>query len=393
MAQHIIVIKQNQFRPGAIRIQAGDSVVWDNQDPHDHTAGGFSPRVRFDTGNIKAGTKSKAIVFPVATSYGGVEVTCQYHGAMEGRIFVSAGGQVGPARAAAVPKAAATPDPGATYSVDTWRVIARIVVGHWIYDMADNFAYAKSQFRGDALMRVNSEWLAIEAYWQQQTGTTKTILADQSNNVDPSAFMDESRDKLEALGRRIRGARRRMRNDGIVGDIPQFPFPARPDDPDEVNPFGRLYGGQSSDPFGEAITVNYAGLRMSPDNFSVLRTEVQLAEVRHEVYALDPLWRIESKQDAGEEITDADKELYRTTRAALLLDDFHVLAAHLYFGLSKLFNSGTFQEAQFVAGIRRMTVRGEWDGSWTPLWHWLRWIDGYITVKETGQLPNPLGFP
>jgi plastocyanin len=66
-------------------------------------------------------------------------------------------------------------------------------------------------------------------------------------------------------------------------------------------------------------------------------------------------------------------------------------AAGTYFGLSKLFKSGTFQEDQFVAGMRRMTARGEWDGSWQPMWHWLRWIDGYITVKETGQLPDPLG--
>jgi hypothetical protein len=31
-----------------------------------------------------------------------------------------------------------------------------------------------------------------------------------------------------------------------------------------------------------------------------------------------------------------------------------------------------------------MTVRGERDGSGSP-WDWLRWIDGYITIKETGQ--------
>lgn len=78
-------------------------------------------------------------------------------------------------------------------------------------------------------------------------------------------------------------------------------------------------------------------------------------------------------------------------RMALTIDDFHILAAHLYFGLSKLFKSSTFQEDQFAVGIRRMTVHGEWDGSWQPMWHWLRWIDGYIVVKETGQLPNPLG--
>jgi hypothetical protein len=57
-----------------------------------------------------------------------------------------------------------------------------------------------------------------------------------------------------------------------------------------------------------------------------------------------------------------------------------------------LFNSADFQEDQFKAGIRTMTARGEWDGSFSALWHWLRWIQGYITVKETGQIPNPLDY-
>jgi hypothetical protein len=255
--------------------------------------------------------------------------------------------------------------------------------------MADNFAYGKIVHKGDSLTKLNTEWSAIESFWQQQTGTTKTILSTDSNTVDPSAFINDSRDKLEALGRRIRGVRRKLRAAGVI--LPQYPFPDRPDDPDTANPFGRLYGGQSDDPFGEAVTVNYSGLKLSPNDGGVLLTEVQHAEIRHENYALGPLWSIESAQDAGEEISDDDKENYKTTRMALTIDDFHTLAAHQFFGLSKLFKSSTFQEDQFAAGIRRMTVRGEWDGSWQPMWHWLRWIDGYIIVKETGQLPNPLG--
>ena len=389
MPEHTIVIKQNQFRPGSLRIQPGDSVVWDNQDPHDHTATSNSQRLRFDTGIIKAGTKSRTVVFPSATAYGGVEVSCLCHGSMEGRLFVSAGGRAGAAAATAAPKpTAATAEPGITYAVEVWRAMARIIAGHWIYDMADNFAYGKIVHRGDSLTQLNAEWSAIESHWQQQTGTTKTIL-DDNGSVDPSAFMDELRDKLEALGRRIRGVRRKLRAAGV--NLPQYPFPDRPDDPDAANPFGRLYGGQSDDPFGEAITVNYAGLRVSPNAQGVMLTEVQHAEVRHEDYALGPLWTIESKQDSGDEVTDEDREAYQTKRAALLVDDYHTLAAQQYFGLSKLFKSGVFEEDQFVTGIQRMTVRGEWDGSWSPMWHWLRWIDGYITVKQTGQLPDPLG--
>jgi plastocyanin len=391
MVQHIISITQDQFVPSSIRIMAGDSVVWDNRDSRDHTATSNSRGYHFDTGVIKAGARSSAVLFPAASSYGGVEVTCSLHGSMEGRIFVSGSGER-PAVTAA--QGMSGPDkvpvePGATYSLDTWRSIARIVAAHWIYDMADNFSFGKVIHRGDPLTKLSTEWAAIESFWQSQTGSTKTIL-DNQGVVDPSSFMGETRERLEILGRRIRGARRRLRVAGV--NVPQYPFPDRPDDPDAANPFGRLYGGQSSDPFGEAITVNYAGLRASPDPQGALRTEVQHAEVRHEDYALGPLWTIESKQDSGDPITDDDKQAYRTKRAALLIDDYHTLAVHLYFGLSKLFKSEVFQEDQFIAGIRRMTARGEWDGSWTPMWHWLRWIDGYITVKETGQLPDPLGL-
>ena len=386
MSIYTIVIERNRFRPGATRIQPGDAVVWENRDPHEHLIVSSSQRVRFRTDLLKAGMRSKPIKFLSPTSYGGAEISCLYYGSMEGRLFVSSTEN---AKVKASPAALVAAEPGATYPVETWRKIARIVVGHWIYDMADNFAYGKIVYRGDSLTKLNTQWSAIESFWQEQTGTSKTILSEDSNTVDPSAFIDNTRDKLEALGRRIRGVRRKLRAAGVI--LPQYPFPDRSDDPDTANPFGRLYGGQSDDPFGEAITVNYSGLKLSSNNDGVLLTEVQHAEIRHENYALGPLWNIESAQDSGEEISDDDKENYKSMRLALTIDDFHTLAAHQFFGLSKLFKSSTFQEDLFSTGIRRMTVRGEWDGSWQPMWHWLRWIDGYITVKETGQLPNPLG--
>jgi hypothetical protein len=391
MSEYTIAIEKNQFRPGSMRIQAGDIVVWENRDPHDHFIVSSSQRVPLNTGLIKAGMRSRPVEFPSATSYGGAEISC-LDCAMEGRLFVSPTDKTKvKASPAAMAVKTSNAEPGATYPVETWRVIARIVVGHWIYDMADNFGYGKNLLRGDSLTKLNTEWSAIESFWQQQTGTTKTILRSD-NTVDPSAFIDESRDKLEALGRRIRGVRRKLRRKPPAADVelPQYPYPDRPDESDTAT-FGLLYGGQSDDPFGEAIGVNYSGLKLSPNDGGVLLTEVQHAEMRHEDYALYPLWTIESKQDAGEEISDEDKENYKTKRMALTIDDFHILAAHLYFGLSKLFKSSTFQEDQFAVGIRRMTVHGEWDGSWQPMWHWLRWIDGYIVVKETGQLPNPLG--
>jgi plastocyanin len=386
MAQQTIVIKKDQFVPGSLRLRPGDSVAWRNEDDHDHTATSDPGRVQFDTGIIKAGTSSAPVPFDVATSYGGVSYFCRLHGAMEGRLVVSAAviptaKALGSTRPAAALAPASAPE-RLTYPVDAWQKIARIVAVHWVYDLADNFGFSKTIFKGTALDQINEAWAAIETFWQQQTGTTKTIL-DANGNIDPTAFEAESRENLEALGRRIRTARRQLRT---IAVLPMYPFPDRPD---ATQPrFGELYPGQSSDPFGEAVTINFVGVPVSNDN-NVVLTDIQLAEVRHETYA-GALWSIESSLDAGETVTDQQKQDYRSAREALLLDDYDLLASHLYFGLSKLFDSADFPEAKFSEGIRRMTVRGEWDGSWFPMWHWLRWIDGYLTVKQTGQLPDPI---
>jgi len=383
MAQQTIVIKKDQFVPGVMRLKRGDSVVWRNEDDHDHTATSESGRVHFDTGTIMAGTSSAPVQFDVATSYGGVFYFCRLKGAMEGRLVVSSA--TTPAtKALTLTSPVLAPAPtGLTYPAAVWQTIARIVAVHWVYDMADNFGFSKMTFKGTTLDQINTAWTAIETFWQNQTGTTKTIL-DANGNIDPTAFEAESRQNLEALGRRIRTARRQLRT---VAVLPIYPFPDRPD---EVQArFGELYPGQSSDPFGEAVTINFVGVPVSNDN-NVVLTDIQLAEVRHENYA-GALWSIESTLDAGESVTDQQRQDYQTAHAALLLEDFPLLASHLYFGLSKLFNSAAFPEDRFSEGIRRMTVRGEWDGSWFPMWHWLRWIDGYLTVLQTGQLPDPIG--
>ena len=364
--QQKIVITGNEFEPNTVHIQAGDSVVWENQDNHPHTATCVETGFPFDTGPINPKSTSKLIVFDKPTQQSGLGYFCQFHDFMTGRIFVVPGEfevEVGPV-------AAPADEPAPTYSVDVWRQIARIVCVHWVYDMADNFAFAKRVQVGDSLDRINAEWAAIETWWQQQTGSPKSII-DSKGKVDPTAFESESRDKLEAVGRRIRTSHIKL-----VPRVFRYPAPIRPD---AVARFGELYEGQSSDPFGEAITVNFV-----PKDF-------QDAEVRHETYA-GALFPIELTLDSGGQPSEDQKTQYKQAREAMSLRDFHLLAGHQYFSLSMLFNSGDFQEALFIAGIRRMTVRGEWDGSVFPMWHWLRWIDGYITVKETGQLPNPIGI-
>jgi hypothetical protein len=249
--------------------------------------------------------------------------------------------------------------------------------------MSDDFQQAIQTSLDPTLTQLETEWALVEALWKERTGSTKPIL-DSNFNLDPTAFEDESLANLEAVGRRIRLASNRL---SPTVNISQFPFPLRPDAPRH---FGELYPGQSSIAFGEAVTINYVGVPVvaGTDGFGL--TDIQMAEAHHEDFVFGAVWPIESALDAGLPVSPQLKQVYQTTRAALKLEDFHLLASHLYFGISKLFNSGDFQEDQFKAGIRMMTVRGEWDGSFSALWHWLRWIQGYITVMQTGQLPNPL---
>lgn len=388
--QHSIVIKDDQFQPSNLHIQVGDSIVWDNQDDHDHTATSNNRRAGFDTGVIAAGTASNPVLFNTASSYGGVRVFCKQKSLMQGRVVVSTTPllRITASAVAASTSTASTrppPVPGLTFSIPVWVKMARIVAAHWVYDMSDDFQQAIQTNLGTTLAQLKTEWALVEAFWQQKTGSTKTIL-DSNFNLDPTAFEDESLDNLEALGRRIRLASNNLLP---TVNISQYPFPNRPD---AVRHFGELYPGQSSIPFGEAVTINYVGIPVAAgaDGFGL--TDIQMAEAHHEDFIFGALWPIESALDAGLPISPQLKQVYQTTRAALKLEDFHLLASHLYFGISRLFNSTDFQEDQFKQGIRTMTARGEWDGSFSALWHWLRWIQGYITVKETGQIPNPLDY-
>src|SRR5262245_50659715 len=250
--QHSIVIKNNHFRPSNLRIQIGDSVIWDNQDDHDHTATSNYPRVAFDTGVIAAGTASRPVIFDTISSYGGVNFYCKLHALMLGRLVVRAAAPPSTG-ALSAPSAAPAQAPGLTYSTDVWLTIARIVAVHWVYDMSDDFGRARRTHRGPALDQLNAEWALVESFWNQQTGSTKTIL-DGNGRLDPTAFENESLENLDALGRRIRLAKNKLLPTVIVS---QFPLPFRPD---AVRHFGEHYPGQSDLPFGEAITINYVGV-------------------------------------------------------------------------------------------------------------------------------------
>jgi hypothetical protein len=362
--RYTVVIKQNRYIPNSLHVNVGDEIVWDNQDGHHHTATSSSGAFLFDTGEILGGSQSRSVMFSSASEPSGFEYYCTYHDFMIGRVFV-----LPPAFALAAAAVAADP-PGPTYDLPTWGVIARHVVGHWVLDMADNFAYALTIHRDADFDLVKTSWDQIETWWQNKTGSLKKIIG-ADGNVDPSSFVDRTRAELEDLGRQVRMAHVKLRP-----RVFRYPAPIRPD---AVLHPGELYEGQSTDPFGEAVTVNFVD------------KPIQDAEVRHEAYA-GALLMIEIANDTGTPVTADEKTAYRTARQQLTLDDFHLLAAHLYRGLSELFGSDQFVEDKFAEGIRRMTVRGEWDGSVFPLWHWLRWIDGYVTVKTSNQLPDPVGL-
>jgi plastocyanin len=279
--QHSIVIKDDQFQPSNLHLQVGDSIVWDNQDDHDHTATSNNRRVVFDTGVIAAGTASQPVLFNTVSSYGGVNFFCKLHNLMQGRFVVSA---TAPLRIADSTVAASTtstppPAPGLTFSVPVWVKIARIVAAHWVYDMSDDFQQAIQTSLGPTLAQLKTEWALVEALWKQQTGSTKAIL-DSNFNLDPTAFEDESLENLEVLGRRIRLASNNLLP---TVNISQYPFPIRPD---AVRHFGELYPGQSSIPFGEAVTINYVGVPVvtGADGFGL--TDIQMAEAHHEDFVV-----------------------------------------------------------------------------------------------------------
>src|SRR5262249_22480394 len=193
--------------------------------------------------------------------------------------------------------------------------IARLVAVHWVYDMSDDFRRARRTHLGPALDQLNAEWALVESFWNQQTGSTKTIL-DPNGRLDPTAFENESLENLDALGRRIRLAANKLLPTVIVS---QFPLPFRPD---AVRHFGELYPGQSDLPFGEAVTINYVGVPVGELDGAV-GTDIQIAEFHHEDYVFGGLLPIESALDAGLPISDEMKQAYQASRAVLKVDDFH----------------------------------------------------------------------
>lgn len=80
--RHMVDIRGFRFVPAALRVAAGDTVVFVNRDGVPHTA--TSSSAGFDTGDIAAG-KSRAIV---VGGQGDQPYVCAYHPGMKAQLDV-----------------------------------------------------------------------------------------------------------------------------------------------------------------------------------------------------------------------------------------------------------------------------------------------------------------
>ncbi len=78
---HIVLISNMKFEPSALSVQAGDTVIWKNEDlvPHTATAKGV-----FDSGTIDASGSYKIVV----KKKGNFDYVCSFHPTMKAAIKV-----------------------------------------------------------------------------------------------------------------------------------------------------------------------------------------------------------------------------------------------------------------------------------------------------------------
>ncbi len=83
-----VTIKNYTYQPATLRVAAGTTIAWTNEDGTDHTStadnGGFSGGASFDTGTINQGqTKTATLSKPGSYPY-----HCSFHAFMHGTIIV-----------------------------------------------------------------------------------------------------------------------------------------------------------------------------------------------------------------------------------------------------------------------------------------------------------------
>ncbi|MGH7215341.1 MAG: cupredoxin domain-containing protein [Tepidisphaeraceae bacterium] len=79
---HRVSIDQMRYGPAALQIAAGDTVVWTNNDEHDHT-------VTSSDGSFKSGKIGNGESFEhTFTKPGKYSYTCKFHPRMNGTVVV-----------------------------------------------------------------------------------------------------------------------------------------------------------------------------------------------------------------------------------------------------------------------------------------------------------------
>ena len=79
---HTVVMEAMVFRPAALAVSSGDTIVWVNKDVVEHTA--TSAAAGFDSKMIRPGNSWKHTV----RARGSFVVLCSYHPAMKGTLQV-----------------------------------------------------------------------------------------------------------------------------------------------------------------------------------------------------------------------------------------------------------------------------------------------------------------
>ncbi|QYM78744.1 cupredoxin family copper-binding protein [Horticoccus luteus] len=82
-ATHIVTIENMTFSPAILRVQPGDTVIFENHDLVPHTATARE-KGKFDSGLIKAG-ESWSLTLPSAGSF---PYSCSFHPTMSGELVV-----------------------------------------------------------------------------------------------------------------------------------------------------------------------------------------------------------------------------------------------------------------------------------------------------------------
>jgi plastocyanin len=79
--EHVIVMKPTSYEPEVLTVEAGDLVVWRNDDANPHTA--VAPG-RFDSGAVPPGGSFRVTL----TKTGELPYACTLHPMMKGKLIV-----------------------------------------------------------------------------------------------------------------------------------------------------------------------------------------------------------------------------------------------------------------------------------------------------------------